>query len=807
MNAETPMLDLAACQQFALFWCQVSEAPHLTLTAIYETAGTDTETFGAADDDALGEWIAARQGMGANIYFTPNETPPHCAVKPGKADMVAALCRHADIDPQDDAFPLAEERARLAKLVDLLKADPDFPPTAIIDSGNGLQALWATERRPLVSPADVTAIEAQTRAIETATGAAGTFNVDRLLRLPGTVNFPFGKKLAMGRRPARAVLIHAAPNLYTERQMSDLTAPWAQRVAASGYVRRPARKAVEASHVSVGRGGAAALAEALAAAGVARIGKVDDLPPVLAERLTLARHAREHLADRWAGLVDDLTEAGKDDSRSGADFSLAAMLKAAGFSDVEAGMILAAFPHGKSNGDEWASDALRLRHIARSVARSYAPTEQVKPEPPDFGDVARFRLDRLTAGEPPPRRFLLAPLMPLGTVGVLFGEGGLGKSMAALELALQAARASAGCGLAGQLPGPLGGFIPETSGGASVFVTLEDDGPEVHRRANALDPGRGRDGAPCFVVPGLDLPGFDPVLVTTDKSRVAVLTDFALSGLDTLLSNIARAAALPVRLLILDPAGDFLSGDENDAEHVKRLMRLLREKAAAHGCTILLLGHVAKGSGGTSMRGSSAWVANSRFAYSLRRPDSNVDKAALAQLRRQHIDAERIVIGQLVKANHAGAPLYRDRFFLRCQETGRLVDETLRLAPPAPDAALIEALVTACAECAAAGMPFKLTGAAGLYEGRADLPEPLARLSRTKLEALGNRVVEAGRLVKCKGAGSRVPDCLDVPDGPYAKGPPLVTDAGSRAEAVARLRAQKATGGEAVPGGSQGARE
>jgi hypothetical protein len=263
MNAETPMLDLAACGRFALFWRQVAEAPHMTLTAIYETGGTDTQTFAPADDDAMGEWIAARQGMGANIYFTPNETQPHCAVKPQKADMVAALCRHADIDPQDDAFPMAEERARLAQLADLLKADPAFSPTAVIDSGNGLQAIWVTERRPLAGPGDVAAIEAQTRFIEAATGAGGTFNVDRLLRLPGTVNFPFGKKLAVGRRPVRAVLIHAAPNLYTERQVSDLTAPWAQRVAASGHVRRPVRKAVEASHVSSGSGDATALAEAL----------------------------------------------------------------------------------------------------------------------------------------------------------------------------------------------------------------------------------------------------------------------------------------------------------------------------------------------------------------------------------------------------------------------------------------------------------------------------------------------------------------------------------------------------------------
>jgi len=415
-----------------------------------------------------------------------------------------------------------------------------------------------------------------------------------------------------------------------------------------------------------------------------------------------------------------------------------------------------------------------------------------EPEPYDFGDIARFRLDTMTQGEPPERQFLLDPLMPMGTVGLLFGEGGLGKSMVALDLALLTARAVAGCGLAGRLQGPLNGTVPQEAAGASIFLTLEDDAAEVHRRANALDPQRGRDGAPCFVIPALDLPGFDPALVTTNPGRLAVLTTFAEGGVDTLIRDVSRASGHLVRLLILDPAGDFLEGDENDAQHVKRLMRLLREKAATHGCTILLLGHTAKGAGGTSMRGSGAWVANSRFAYGLRRPDKEADKQALAQFKKHHIDAQRVVIGQLVKANHAGAPLYQDRFFVRCRDTGRLVDETHRLAPRAPEAELIEALVAACAEYAAAGMPFKLTGAAGLFEGRADLPEPLSNLTKAKLPALGNQAVELGLLVKCKGPNSRIPDCLDVPDGPYAKGPPSVTDAGSRAEALAQWRAAQA---------------
>jgi hypothetical protein len=83
---------------------------------------------------------------------------------------------------------------------------------------------------------------------------------------------------------------------------------------------------------------------------------------------------RERLADRWAGLVDDLGQVGRDDTKSGADFSLAAMLKAAGISHLEAGLVLCAFPHGKANSEEWPNADVRLRHVARCVLHSYEPS-------------------------------------------------------------------------------------------------------------------------------------------------------------------------------------------------------------------------------------------------------------------------------------------------------------------------------------------------------------------------------------------------------------------------------------------------
>lgn len=235
--------------------------------------------------------------------------------------------------------------------------------------------------------------------------------------------------------------------------------------------------------------------------------------------------------------------------------------------------------------------------------------------------IQKFRLDVMSAGPPPRQPFLLPALVPLGKVGLLFGPGGIGKSLVALDLCLQVAVRERLTEAEARRRLILGCQVPLEAAGASIFLTLEDDAAEVHRRVAALDPHNLRRDAPCFVIPALDLPEFDPALVAAEGRR-AVLTAFATEGLDRLLHNVAQGAGRPARLVVLDPAGDFLNADENDATFVKTLMRLLRAVAARHGCTIILLGHVAKGldADNPTMRGSSAWIANSRFAYSLTSP-------------------------------------------------------------------------------------------------------------------------------------------------------------------------------------------
>jgi hypothetical protein len=87
-----------------------------------------------------------------------------------------------------------------------------------------------------------------------------------------------------------------------------------------------------------------------------------------------------------------------------------------------------------------------------------------------------YRADSFTTTGIQPQEFLLAPIFPLGVAGVLFGPGGVGKSLLALQLCLSVAkRAVTASQTPTSIPDPLGYHVPVESGGASLFITLEDN--------------------------------------------------------------------------------------------------------------------------------------------------------------------------------------------------------------------------------------------------------------------------------------------------------------------------------------------
>jgi hypothetical protein len=149
-----------------------------------------------------------------NLYYTVNPTKGDVSKKPSKAEIAAVEYLLGDLDPKDD------ESAEDAKARYLGQLDGSFEPkpTTTVDSGNGIQCLWRLAE-PIVLGDDRAAViagaEARSAALMARLGAkAGTQNIDRILRLPGTINLPNEVKRHKGRVPCPAKLIQFSPISY-----------------------------------------------------------------------------------------------------------------------------------------------------------------------------------------------------------------------------------------------------------------------------------------------------------------------------------------------------------------------------------------------------------------------------------------------------------------------------------------------------------------------------------------------------------------------------------------------------------------
>ncbi|WGH15589.1 integrase [Pseudomonas phage PA_LZ03] len=169
-----------------------------------------TATFWPGGEMKLAAWLGENVGK-LNIYFHVNRPMGDLRKKAEKTDIEAMHYLHVDIDPRAGE-DIEEERKRALDI--LRSANP--APTIIIDSGGGFQAFWKLEE-PLPIHGDLAAAEAAERYnihLERLYGADNCHNVDRIMRLPGTINLPDAKKLKKGRKEALASLVEFNDNVY-----------------------------------------------------------------------------------------------------------------------------------------------------------------------------------------------------------------------------------------------------------------------------------------------------------------------------------------------------------------------------------------------------------------------------------------------------------------------------------------------------------------------------------------------------------------------------------------------------------------
>jgi RecA-family ATPase len=268
------------------------------------------------------------------------------------------------------------------------------------------------------------------------------------------------------------------------------------------------------------------------------------------------------------------------------------------------------------------------------------------------------RVTLAQARERPALDFVLPGLMS-GTVGIIVGQGAVGKSMLALSIGLAVATGRA---VAGGLWTP-GGVGP------AVIVAGEDPAEILQERMYWL-----RQSERIDDIEAADIDTrLDVYSYLGEDMRI--LTHAGETGpfLGTL-----RTLCDGRRVAVVDCLALLCDCDENDNAAMTMLLRLASQVARETGCTIILLHHVNKSGAGdreawTAARGASAITTAARWQVSLTPPTpTEAERLGIA------VDGRRYWVRVAVdKINYGEAP--EDRW-LRRERGGVLV----AAEPPGP---------------------------------------------------------------------------------------------------------------------------
>lgn len=197
MSAIETNLDIA--ERF-LKWAH-PEGPWVLTAIPVEGGRTTTATF--FDISAARGWIGQYSGK-QNIYWTVNRVRGSMDKKPKKEDIEEAVMLHVDLDPRKGE-DVAKEQARILKQLE----DFSPSPSAIVYSGGGYQGFWRLDEIMYVGgdANRIADVEAYNKQLAIVLGGDNTHNIDRIMRLPGTINLPDEKKRKKGRVEAMADIV------------------------------------------------------------------------------------------------------------------------------------------------------------------------------------------------------------------------------------------------------------------------------------------------------------------------------------------------------------------------------------------------------------------------------------------------------------------------------------------------------------------------------------------------------------------------------------------------------------------------
>jgi RecA-family ATPase len=195
--------------------------------------------------------------------------------------------------------------------------------------------------------------------------------------------------------------------------------------------------------------------------------------------------------------------------------------------------------------------------IAPAVARPSAAAGWISP--------ARYE-----GLEPPRREWMVEGCFARGTVGMLSGDGDIGKSTLMLQLCCSAALGTDWIGLA-------------VKPGRALYMGCEDDGDELWRRGHAIVRSAGRDMAELGErLEWASFVGQDARLISFERFTREPKPTAVYRALER------HALSFGAEYIVIDTATKTFSGNQNDELQVDAYISLLRRLAISiQGCVIV----------------------------------------------------------------------------------------------------------------------------------------------------------------------------------------------------------------------------
>jgi len=322
-------------------------------------------------------WTSTENASGRNCYFTANVARA-INKKPAKDDMLLGAFCWTDADP--NVFAHRSYNAARAYLLNTLAPRLCETASLVIDSGNGIQAFWRVSDS-VELPAHQDTFERVNSVIGRAFAGPGTHNVDRVMRIPGTINYPTASKLKKGypTDPSISRLLFSRDTSYTLDQLE-------------------------------------------------RLANAEHLNTRLTEYLLRAAKAKS----RFEGSKDGLADA----SGSAMDMSMVSMLKLGGFSYSEVKEILSRWSHGSDAGRAQ-GERYWQRMWENSEADGTGPTpssSQDQPRPPPIIGLDCLDLSGFAEEVPEPRKWVFKGWIPARATALMHADGGTGKTRIAMQM-------------------------------------------------------------------------------------------------------------------------------------------------------------------------------------------------------------------------------------------------------------------------------------------------------------------------------------------------------------------------------------